>query len=90
MRTGRPRSLANMIREIQKEVEPELKATLQELFGLENYSIPEPIYPEPEMGDFAYTIAFPLAKTLRKNPKQIAQQIVDAINAKKIPTVSTR
>ena len=76
-----------MIREIQKEVEPELKATLQDLFGLENYSIPEPIYPEPEMGDFAYTIAFPLAKTLRKNPKQIAQQIVDAINAKKIPSV---
>ena len=58
-----------MIREIQKEVEPELKATLQELFGLENYSIPEPIYPEPEMGDFAYTIAFPLAKTLAEKSK---------------------
>jgi arginyl-tRNA synthetase len=77
-----------MIREIQKEVEPELKSILREQFGLEDYSIPEPIYPEPEMGDFAYTIAFPLAKILRKNPKQIAQQIVDAINAKKNPALS--
>ena len=41
------------------------------------------MYPEPEMGDLAYTIAFPLAKTLRKNPKMIAQQIVDAINQQK-------
>ncbi len=76
-----------MIREIQREVEPELKTILREQFALEDYSIPEPIYPEPEMGDFAYTIAFPLAKILRKNPKQIAQQIVDAINAKKIPAI---
>jgi arginyl-tRNA synthetase len=76
-----------MIRSIQKEVESELKSTLKELFALEDYAIPEPVYPEPEMGDFAYTIAFPLAKVLRKNPKMIAQQIVDAINAKKIPSI---
>ncbi|MCI0613898.1 hypothetical protein L0244_13010, partial [bacterium] len=75
---------ANMIQEIQKRLERELTQILKELFALENYSIPEPMYPEPEMGDLAYTIAFPLAKTLRKNPKMIAQQIVDAINNKNL------
>ncbi|HEY7160864.1 MAG TPA: hypothetical protein VH815_06365, partial [Acidobacteriota bacterium] len=68
-----------MIQEIQKSLERELTQILKEQFGLENNSIPEPMYPEPGMGDLAYTIAFPLAKTLRKNPKLIAQQIVDAI-----------
>ena len=58
-----------MIREIQKNLNLNLKSILHEQFALEDYSIPEPIYPEPEMGDFAYTIAFPLAKILRKNPK---------------------
>ncbi len=76
-----------MIREIQKSVERELTQILKGLFGLDNYSIPEPMYPEPEMGDLAYTIAFPLAKILRKNPKQIAQQIVDAINARNLEFV---
>lgn len=77
-----------MISEIQKNLEPELTQILKERFQLENYSIPEPMYPEPEMGDLAYTIAFPLAKTLRKNPKMIAQQIVDAINGKNLELIA--
>ena len=65
-----------MLREIQKTVEHQLTQILKELFELENYSIPEPMYPEPGMGDLAYTIAFPLAKTLRKNPKWASTPII--------------
>lgn len=36
---------------------------------------------QAQMGDLACTIAMQLSKPLRKNPREIAQQLVDALNA---------
>ncbi len=67
-----------MIRKIQKEIEVSLQEVLKRLYGIENHAIPEATYPEASMGDLSFTLVFPLAKILRKNPKVIAQEIVDA------------
>ncbi len=67
-----------MIRTIQKKIEASLREILTNLYQLEDPAIPESAYPEPEMGDLSNTIALKLAKTLKKNPKIIAQEIVDA------------
>ncbi len=40
------------------------------------------IPPDPALGDIASTIAFQLAKQLRKNPAQIANEIVEKITAR--------
>lgn len=78
-----------MIRQIQRKIEKALKAELKTDFGLEDFVIPEAQYPEPEMGDLSYTFAFPLAKTLRKAPKVIAQQIVDRFPLVDCPEVAS-
>jgi arginyl-tRNA synthetase len=60
---------------------------LRDLFQLQDYAVPESQYPELEMGDLSYTLAFPLAKILKKNPKMIAQQIADAFPLSSIPEI---
>jgi arginyl-tRNA synthetase len=67
-----------MIRAIQKNIETSLKEILGNLYQLHDPSIPESAYPEPEMGDLSNTVALKLAKTLKKNPKVIAQEIASA------------
>ena len=64
-----------MIRSIQTKIETSLKEILENLYQLQDPVIPESAYPEPEMGDLSNTIALKLAKTLKKNPKIIAQEI---------------
>lgn len=76
-----------MIRSIQKRIEEGIQQVLQKLFQLEAYAVPEAQYPELAMGDLSYTLAFPLAKILKKNPKAIAQQIVDAFPVSRIPEI---
>ncbi|HEY4490587.1 MAG TPA: arginine--tRNA ligase, partial [Acidobacteriota bacterium] len=65
-----------MIRYIQRKIEAALQDTLRRAFQLHDFSIPEALYPDPKMGDLSYTLAFPLAKVLKKAPKEIAQKIV--------------
>lgn len=76
-----------MIRELQKRVETALQDVLQKVFGLAAYAIPDGQFPEPQMGDLSYTLAFPLAKVLKKNPKVIAHQIMDAFPLAEIPEI---
>src|SRR4029079_10082345 len=49
------------------------------LYSLEELPAMDATYPEPNMGDLSYTIAFPLAKILKKKPKMIAQEIANAL-----------
>jgi arginyl-tRNA synthetase len=65
-----------MIRYIQRKIEGVLAQTVKRLFDLE-YAIPEGVYPDRGNGDLSYTFVFALAKSVRKNPKVIAQQIID-------------
>jgi arginyl-tRNA synthetase len=74
-----------MIRKIQQNIEEALKETLMKLYQLEEIPPIDAAYPEPTMGDLSYTIAFPLAKVLKKNPKMIAQEIAGALPS--IPNV---
>jgi arginyl-tRNA synthetase len=67
-----------MVRAIQKKIETALKEILGNLYQLHDPLIPESAYPEPEMGDLSNTLALKLAKTLKKNPKLIAQEIAAA------------
>ncbi|RPI24496.1 MAG: arginine--tRNA ligase, partial [Acidobacteria bacterium] len=56
-----------------------LRAFIQQKYGiqLEKLSVETP--PKTEMGDLAFPFAFELAKTLRKAPRQIAQEIASAV-----------
>lgn len=76
-----------MIQDIQAKIEDAIRQILRDQFQLENYPVPEAHYPELEMGDLSYTLAFPLAKILKKNPKMIAQQLVDAFPVTSIPEI---
>ena len=76
-----------MIRGIQKKIETSLKEILGNLYQLQDPLIPESAYPEPEMGDLSNTVALKLAKTLKKNPKVIAQEIASAFP--QIPEIET-
>jgi arginyl-tRNA synthetase len=67
-----------MLRQLQKKVEESLKETLRNLYGLDEVAVPASTYPDAQMGDLSNTVAFPLAKTLKKNPKIIAQEIAAA------------
>jgi arginyl-tRNA synthetase len=76
-----------MIRSIQEKIEGSIRQLLWQLFQLKDYQIPEAQYPEMQMGDLSYTLAFPLAKVLKKNPKAIAQQIADAFPISSVPEI---
>jgi arginyl-tRNA synthetase len=44
--------------------------------------------PDPKLGDFAATLCFPLAKILKKAPRQIADIFLKEINLKNLPSFS--
>ena len=78
-----------MIRNIQRRIEKAFQKILEAEFGLSEFSVPEAQYPQPEMGDLSYTFSFPLAKTLRKAPKVIAQQIIDRFPQAEFPEIAS-
>jgi arginyl-tRNA synthetase len=57
-----------------------LENYLKQLTNQNNISLSVP--PKPEMGDFAFGV-FPLAKVYRKNPNEIAQELLEKINSNK-------
>jgi arginyl-tRNA synthetase len=63
----------------QKQLSARLRAVLQQLYAVEwkRFSIEQP--PEIRFGEYAVPVAFELARTLRKAPRKIAEEIVAAL-----------
>ena len=68
-----------MYLELQKRLGTLLRAVLKEKYDLELESIPIEIPPELKFGELSTPIALQLARTLRKAPKVIAQEIVASL-----------
>ncbi len=77
-----------MIGNIQRKIESALRTTLQKLYGIEDFAVPDATYPDPKMGDLSYAFVFQLAKTLKKSPRVIADQIVIAFPLNAVPEVA--
>src|SRR5689334_19594969 len=76
-----------MILTVQRTVHDHVADAVRRLFGLSDippFAVEVP--PTRAMGDLAVTVAFQLARTLRKPPKVIAQDI--AHEARHIPGVA--
>jgi arginyl-tRNA synthetase len=65
--------------ELQKRLGAQLRAVLKEKYQLELENIPLEIPPELKFGELSTPIALQLARSLRKAPKIIAQEIVAAL-----------
>ena len=73
-----------MILPVHGIVRARLRAVLSELYGLDQGSLPTVVIETPPsrmLGDLAITVAFELARTLRRAPRIIAQEIVAALGA---------
>ena len=68
-----------MVLELQKRLDEAIRAALKEKYTLEVESIPLETPPDLRFGEIATPVALQLARTLRKAPKLIAQEIVSAI-----------
>ena len=64
-----------MYLELQKRLAGRLRVLLNEKYGLQLESIPLETPPDLQFGELATPIAFELARSLRKAPKIIAQEI---------------
>jgi arginyl-tRNA synthetase len=64
---------------LQKQLGDHLRAVLKDKYGLEIENIPLEIPPDLKFGELSTPIALQLARTLRKAPKVIAQEIVAAL-----------
>jgi len=58
-------------------IKDRLKEYLRELTGVEDVPIQTP--PDPKMGDFSSSVAFIIAKSEDRNPKEIADEIIKRI-----------
>jgi arginyl-tRNA synthetase len=67
--------------ELQKALAEHIRAVLRAKYQLEVENIPVEIPPELKFGELATPIALQLARTLRKAPKIIAQEIVAALGS---------
>jgi arginyl-tRNA synthetase len=68
-----------LVLELQQRLGERIRAILQEKYGLQLESIPLETPPDLRFGEIATPIALQLARTLRKAPKVIAQEIVSAL-----------
>ena len=69
-----------MILGVQHRVHEAVSSAIRQRFGIGDvpaFAVETP--PSRTMGDLSVTVAFQLARTLRKPPKAIAQEIVDAL-----------
>jgi arginyl-tRNA synthetase len=65
--------------ELQKQLAETLRGVLKSKYGVELENIPLEIPPDLKFGELATPMALQLARTLRKAPKVIAQEIVAAL-----------
>ena len=71
-----------MLLPVQHALRTRIQAVLSELYGLDPSTLPSVAIQYPptrELGDLAITVAFELARTLRKAPRVIAQEMIDAL-----------
>ena len=68
-----------MVLELEKRLADRLRAVLKEKYSLVVASVPLETPPDLHLGEIATPIALQLARTLRKAPKIIAQEIVAAL-----------
>ncbi|WP_058188890.1 arginine--tRNA ligase [Terracidiphilus gabretensis] len=68
-----------MYLELQKQLAGHLRSVLQSKYSIEIENVPVEIPPDLKFGELATPIALQLARTLRKAPKVIAQEIVEAL-----------
>ena len=80
---------------LQRRLAARLRKVLGELYGLDRESIPVEQPPDLALGEYASPIAMELARTLRKAPRKIAEEIaaalgpVGALQALKLPGQAT-
>jgi arginyl-tRNA synthetase len=65
--------------ELQKQLAAHLRSVIESKYSIAIENVPVEIPPELKFGELATPIALQLARTLRKAPKMIAQEIVDAL-----------
>jgi len=71
-----------MILELHERVRARILVVLQELYGLPPEACPDIVIqypPNRPLGDLAITVAFELARTLRKAPRMIARELVETL-----------
>ncbi|MGA2248995.1 arginine--tRNA ligase [Terracidiphilus sp.] len=68
-----------MYLELQRQLAGHLRSVLQAKYSIEIENVPVEIPPDLRFGELATPIALQLARTLRKAPKVIALEIVEAI-----------
>ncbi len=69
-----------MILPIQRQVHAAISKAITQKLGLSEvppFAVETP--PKREMGDLAITVAFQLARALKKAPRAIAQELVDGL-----------
>ena len=74
-----------MILQLQEQLATALRAAVHGAFGAELGSVGFEYPKRLEMGDLATTVAFDLARTLRKSPREIAQRLAGELSS--APTV---
>jgi arginyl-tRNA synthetase len=65
--------------ELKNRLETQLRSVLKARYDLDLENIPMEMPPDLRLGELATPVAFELARKLRKAPKVIAQEIVDAL-----------
>ncbi len=70
-----------MYLELQKRLGESIRAALKEKFALEVENVPLETPPDLRFGEIATPIALQLARTLRKAPKVIAQELIAALGS---------
>lgn len=70
-----------MVLHLEQRLSDRLRAVLKEKYSLDLQNIPLETPPDSHLGELATPVALQLARTLRKAPKIIAQEIVAAIGS---------
>jgi arginyl-tRNA synthetase len=70
-----------VVLELQQRLGERIRAALKETYSLEIENVPLETPPDLRFGEIATPIALQLARTLRKAPKIIAQEIINALGS---------
>jgi arginyl-tRNA synthetase len=73
------------LQEIRESIRKALANAARHLFDLDEVEVPLDYTPRPELGDLASTVAFGLARVLKRPPREIAARLADA--ADELPMV---
>ncbi len=68
-----------MYRDLQLRLIEHLRAALRQSYGIEDANIVVEQPPNADLGEYALTLSFELARRLRKAPRKIAEEIVAAL-----------